>query len=344
MQELEMSAENPDLWNKPAEMQKMNKEKAFLEKAVQEYETFRQRVEDVQVLLEMAFEAQDESTFQECKVELQSLETLGRELELKRVLSGELDANGTYLTINAGAGGTESCDWASMLMRMYLRYAEKHGYSSEILEMTEGDGAGIKSVTIQIQGPYAYGYLKAESGVHRLVRISPFDSNARRHTSFASVFAWAEVDDDIKIDIKMEDVKVDTYRAGGAGGQHVNRTDSAVRMTHLPTGIVVQCQSERSQIQNRERAIKMLKAALYEKEIEARNKAKEAMESQKKANEWGSQIRSYVMHPYHMVKDHRTDFETSQVDDVMDGSLDGFIMAYLKGQMTGATASETGEA
>jgi peptide chain release factor 2 len=329
-----MSAENPEIWTKPAEMQKLNKEKAFLEKAIQEYEGFRLRVEDVQVLLEMSFEAQDEATFQEAKVEVEALEKLGRELELKRVLNGELDANSTYLTINSGAGGTESCDWASMLMRMYLRYAEQHGYVTEILEMTEGDGAGIKSVTIQIQGSYAYGYLKAESGVHRLVRISPFDSNARRHTSFASVFAWAEVDDDIKIDLKMEDVKVDTYRAGGAGGQHVNRTDSAVRMTHLPSGIVVQCQSERSQIQNRERAIKMLKAALYEKEVEARSKAKDVMESQKMANEWGSQIRSYVMHPYHMVKDHRTDYETSQVDDVMNGDLDEFIMAYLKSQMT----------
>jgi peptide chain release factor 2 len=334
-----MAAENPDLWNKPAEMQKMNKEKAFLEKAVQEYEGFRQRVEDVQVLLEMAFEAEDEGTFQEAKAEIASLEGLGRDLEIQRVLSGELDSNGTYLTINSGAGGTESCDWASMLMRMYLRYAEKHGFTTEILEMTEGDGAGIKSVTIQIQGPYAYGYLKAESGVHRLVRISPFDSNARRHTSFASVFAWAEVDEDIKIDVKMEDVKIDTYRASGAGGQHVNRTDSAVRMTHIPTGIVIQCQNQRSQIQNRERALKMLKAALYERELEARNKAKENLESQKMANEWGSQIRSYVMHPYHMVKDHRTDFETSQVDDVMDGDLDGFIMAYLKAQMTAPSAS-----
>jgi peptide chain release factor 2 len=339
-----LAAENPDLWNKPAEMQKLNKEKAFLEKAVEEYQSFHNRVEDVQVLLEMAFEAQDEATFQEAKTEVGSLEKVGRDLELKRVLSGELDANGTYLTINSGAGGTESCDWASMLMRMYLRYAENHGYSTEILEMTEGEGAGIKSVTIQIQGPYAYGYLKAESGVHRLVRISPFDSNARRHTSFASVFAWAEVDDDIKIDLKMEDVKVDTYRAGGAGGQHVNRTDSAVRMTHIPSGIIVQCQSERSQIQNRERAIKMLKAALYEKEVEARNQAKEAMESQKMANEWGSQIRSYVMHPYHMVKDHRTDFETSQVDDVMDGDIDGFIMAYLKAQMTAVTSASEAKA
>ncbi len=320
-------------------MQKLNKEKSFLEKTIQEYESFQQRVDDAQVLLEMSLEAQDEATFKEAKMEVLALERLGRELELKRVLSGELDANGTYLTINSGAGGTESCDWASMLMRMYLRYAEKHGYATEILEMTEGEGAGIKSVTVHIQGPYAYGYLNAESGVHRLVRISPFDSNARRHTSFASVFAWAEVDDDIKIDLKMEEVKVDTYRAGGAGGQHVNKTDSAVRMTHIPTGIVVQCQNERSQIQNRERAIKMLKAALYEKELEARNKEKENLESQKMANEWGSQIRSYVMHPYHMVKDHRTDYETSQVEDVMDGDLEGFIMAFLKSKMTLASSS-----
>lgn len=329
-----MQSENPDLWNKPLEMQKLNKEKTFLEKAVQEWASFDSRVNDAEVLFEMSVEAQDEGSFAEVKTEVQALDKLGQDLELKRVLNGELDANSAYLTINSGAGGTESCDWASMLLRMYLRYAEKHGYTSEVLEMTEGDGAGIKSVTLLISGPYAYGYLKAESGVHRLVRISPFDSNARRHTSFASVFAWAEVDDDIKIEIRPEDLKVDTYRASGAGGQHVNRTDSAVRMTHIPSGIIVQCQIERSQIQNREKALKMLKAALYEKEVEARNKAKENMESQKMANEWGSQIRSYVMHPYHMVKDHRTDHETAQVQDVMDGDLDDFIMAYLKATLT----------
>lgn len=311
-------------------MQKLNKEKTFLEKAVQEWTSFEARVNDAEVLLEMSMEAHDESTFAEAKTEITSLEKLGQELELKRVLNGELDANSTYLTINSGAGGTESCDWASMLLRMYLRYAERHGYSTEVLEMTDGEGAGIKSVTLLINGPYAYGYLKAESGVHRLVRISPFDSNARRHTSFASVFAWAEVDEDIKIDIRTEDLKVDTYRSSGAGGQHVNKTDSAVRMTHIPTGIVVQCQNQRSQIQNRENALKMMKAALYEKEVEARNLKKDEMESQKMANEWGSQIRSYVMHPYHMVKDHRTDHETAQVQDVMDGELDEFIMAYLK--------------
>lgn len=278
----------------------------------------------------MAIEASDEDTFAEGKTEVSALKKLGQDLELKRVLNGELDPCSTYLSINSGAGGTESCDWASLLMRMYMRYAEHHGYSCEILEMSEGEEAGIKSVTLLIGGPYAYGYLKAESGVHRLVRISPFDSNARRHTSFASVFCWAEIDDEIKIEIRPEDIKVETYRSSGAGGQHVNRTDSAVRMYHLPSGIVVSCQTQRSQIQNRDKAMKMLKAALYEREVEARNKQKAEMESTKKANEWGSQIRSYVMHPYQMVKDHRTTFETSQVQDVMNGELDGFIMSYLR--------------
>lgn len=317
-------------------MQKLNKEKSLLERAVGEYQAFHTKLEDAKVLLEMAVEAQDESTFGEVKQEVDACAELGKGLELKRVLSGELDANSTYLAINAGAGGTEACDWASMLMRMYMRYADQHGYRCTLLDQTDGEGAGIKSCTLLIEGPYAYGYLKAENGVHRLVRISPFDSNARRHTSFASVFAWAEVDDDIKIDLNMSDVRVETFRASGAGGQHVNRTDSAVRMIHEPTGIVVQCQSERSQIQNREKAIKMLKAALYEKEVEKRNKEKDAMNATKKDIEWGSQIRSYVMHPYQMVKDHRTDFETNQVGDVMDGELDGFIMAFLKESLQAA--------
>ncbi len=334
LEEISIQAENPAIWEKPAEMQKLNKEKALLEKAVGEFDTFAGRLSDAKVLLEMAEEAQDEGSFSEAKGEVVALEKLGEELELKRVLNGELDSNSAYLSINSGAGGTESCDWASMLLRMYTRYADKHDFKVQIIEMTEGEGAGIKSCTLLIEGPYAYGYLKAESGVHRLVRISPFDSNARRHTSFASVFAWAEVDDDINIEVRPEDLKVDTFRASGAGGQHVNRTDSAVRMTHIPTGVIVTCQVERSQIQNREKALKMLKARLYEMEIEKRNAEKDAMNSQKKANEWGSQIRSYVMHPYQMVKDHRTDHETNQVDDVMDGDLDGFIMSYLKSTLT----------
>lgn len=331
LQELAMASENPDLWNKPAEMQKLNKEKAIVEKAVESWKELDTRVADAEVLLEMAVEASDEDTFQEAKTEAGNLEALVHELEIKKMLSGELDANGTYLSVNSGAGGTEAQDWCEMLYRMYLRYADKHGYKVETLEYNEGDGAGLKSATLLIQGPYAYGYLKAESGVHRLVRISPYDSNARRHTSFSSVFAWAEVDDDINIEVNMADVKVDTYRSSGAGGQHVNKTDSAVRMTHIPTGIVVQCQSERSQHSNRDKALKMLKAALYEKEIEKRNAEKDAMNSTKKAVEWGSQIRSYVMHPYQLVKDHRTQHETSQVQAVMDGDLDDFIYAYLKG-------------
>lgn len=328
-----MQSENPALWEKPAEMQKINKEKTILEKAVSEFEGFSGRLGDASVLLEMAVEAQDEASFQEVKAEVQALEKYGEELELKRVLNGELDANSAYLSINSGAGGTESCDWAEMLLRMYMRYADTHGFKVQVIDRTDGEGAGIKSCTLLIEGAYAYGYLKAESGVHRLVRISPFDSNARRHTSFASVFAWAEVDDDINIEVRPEDLRVETFRASGAGGQHVNRTDSAVRMHHIPSGVIVSCQVERSQIQNREKALKMLKARLYEIEVEKLNAAKDAMNATKKANEWGSQIRSYVMHPYQMVKDHRTDFETSQVHDVMDGDIDGFIMAYLKSQI-----------
>lgn len=316
-------------------MQKINKEKSILEKSVNEWAGFNSRIEDVYVLLEMAVEAHDEGTFKEVKTEIAELAKTGEALELKRVLSGELDPNSAYLSINAGAGGTESCDWAAMLLRMYTRYAEMHGYRCEVIDMNDGEEAGIKSCTLLISGEYAYGYLKSESGVHRLVRISPFDSNARRHTSFASVFVWAEVDDDINIEVRPDDLVVETYRSSGAGGQHVNKTDSAVRMRHLPSGIVVASQTQRSQIQNREKALKMLKAALYEKEVERQNKERDELNSTKKANEWGSQIRSYVMHPYQMVKDHRTTFQSNQVNNVMNGELDDFIMAYLKAQLSG---------
>jgi peptide chain release factor 2 len=327
-----LSAQNPAIWNDPDKMQALNKEKAFVEKAISEFEGFHQRLEDAEVLMDMAIDANDENNFSEAKNEIALLEKIGSDLEVKRILNGETDGNSSYITINSGAGGTEACDWAGILMRMYTRYADQHGFRCEILEMSEGEGAGVKSVTLLIDGPYAYGYLKAESGVHRLVRISPFDSNARRHTSFASVFAWPEVDDNIKIDINPADLDVQTYRSYGAGGQHVNKTDSAVRMKHIPTGIVVACQTQRSQQQNRIQAMKMLKAALYEREVEARNKSKQEMEAGKLANEWGSQIRSYVLHPYQMVKDHRTDYETSQSQDVLNGELDPFIMAYLKAQ------------
>lgn len=340
LDELALAAENPAVWGKPAEMQKLNKEKSILEKAVAEWTQFNGRLEDAKVLLEMAVEASDEDSFKEVKSEIKEIQKIGDDLELKRVLSGELDSNSTYLSINSGAGGTESCDWAAMLLRMYMRYADKHGYRCEILDRTDGEEAGIKSCTLLISGEYAYGYLKAESGVHRLVRISPFDSNARRHTSFASVSVWAEVDDDINIEVRPEDIEVETYRSSGAGGQHVNKTDSAVRMRHKPSGIVVSCQTQRSQIQNREKALKMLKAALYEKEIEKRNQERDALNAQKKANEWGSQIRSYVMHPYQMVKDHRTAFQTNQINDVMDGDLDSFIMSYLKAQLSGTLGGQ----
>ena len=330
LEELNLSAENPAVWGNPDQLQKINKEKITLERTINEFESFERALSDAHVLFEMSIEAHDEASFIEAQQEIAKLIQLGKELEAKRLLSGELDSHSTYLSIHAGAGGTEACDWAGMLLRMYTRYAESQGYKVEVMDVSEGEGAGIKSASLLIEGPFAYGYLKAESGVHRLVRISPFDSNARRHTSFASVFAWAEVDDDIDIQVNPADIVVETYRSSGAGGQHVNKTDSAVRMRHIPSGIVVQCQNQRSQIQNREKAMKMLKAALYEKEVEERNRKKAEMESTKKANEWGSQIRSYVMHPYQMVKDHRTSFETNQVQDVMNGDLQSFIMAYLK--------------
>jgi len=341
LQELNQLLNDPSLWEKPKEMQKLNKEKAAIEKAVDQWSAIHSRIEDAQVLLEMAVDAKDESSFDEVKIETLRIEPALEQLALQKMLSGEQDRNGTYLSINSGAGGTEACDWADILLRMYLRYAEKMEFKAEILDSTPGEGAGIKSATLLIEGENAFGYLKAESGVHRLVRISPFDSNARRHTSFASVFVWPEVDDDIQIEIRMEDVKVDTYRAGGAGGQHVNKTDSAVRMTHMPTGIVVQCQNQRSQHANRDKAIKMLKAALYERELSERQKEKDKLNSVKKANEWGSQIRSYVLHPYQLVKDHRTGHETSQTRDVLDGDLEGFIISYLKGEKkSGSSATD----
>ncbi len=331
LQELAMQSENPDLWNRPDEMQKLNKERALLAKTVDSWTELKNRVEDAKALLELAVEANDEDTFNETKTEIEALEKLVDDLEIAKMLSGELDANNVYLSVNAGAGGTEAQDWCEMLYRMYMRYADAHGYKVETMEYNEGDGAGIKGATLLISGPYAYGHLKAESGVHRLVRVSPYDANARRHTSFSSVFAWAEVDDDIKIEVNPADITVETYRSSGAGGQHVNKTDSAVRMRHAPSGIVVSCQTQRSQHENRAQALKMLKAALYEKEVEKRNAEKDAANATKKANEWGSQIRSYVMHPYQLVKDHRTQHETSQVQTVMDGGIDEFIYAYLKG-------------
>ncbi len=325
-----MQAGNPAVWNDHKKMQTINQERALLSRDVEQWRELNSRVEDAMTLLELAAEEGDESAFADLTVEVGLLQRSAEQLELQKMLSGEMDGRNAYLSINSGAGGTEACDWAQMLLRMYTRYAEKNGYKVQTLEMTEGEGAGIKSVTLLVEGPYAYGHLRAENGVHRLVRISPFDANARRHTSFASVFALPEVDDSINIEIRPEDLRVDTYRASGAGGQHVNRTDSAVRITHLSTGIVVQCQTERSQFANRDRAMKMLRAALYEKEVEERERQVSELSAEKRANEWGSQIRSYVLHPYQMCKDVRTGWETSDTRGVLDGEIQDFIVAYLK--------------
>ncbi len=281
----------------------------------------------------MAEAEKDESSLTEVSHKMGVLEQRLGELEFYQMLSQEQDHCSAIITINSGAGGTEAEDWTNMLLRMYLRWAERMGYKVNILSITPGEGDGIKSVTCEIEGEYAYGYLKAEIGIHRLVRISPFDANKRRHTSFAGFFVYPMIDDEIEIEINEADLRIDTYRASGAGGQHVNKTDSAVRITHIPSGIVVQCQSERSQHQNKAVGFKLLKARLYEKELEKKQEAKQKQEKQKKKIEWGSQIRSYVLHPYKMIKDHRTGYEVGDVDKVLDGDLTPFMKAFLLTQI-----------
>lgn len=323
--------ESPRFWEDNVEAQKVIAKANELKGWTDPYQDIKQQFENVETLLPEASALEDESFIEELVEELSSIEKELSALEVRRMLSGEMDRKNCFLSINAGAGGTEACDWVLMLSRMYQRWAQGRGWKVEIIDQVEGEVAGIKSLTLKISGNYAYGYSKAEKGVHRLVRISPFDSGARRHTSFASVDVLPEITDDITIEIKPHEVRIDTFRASGAGGQHVNVTDSAVRVTHLETGIVVTCQKERSQIQNRETCFKLLRSKLYEKEVMEREKSLEAMGEEKKEIAWGSQIRNYVFQPYTLVKDTRTGFETGNIEAMMDGAvLDDFIFAFLK--------------
>jgi len=319
----------PGFWERDGEGQQILKERASILDSITPWKQEQKELEEIEILLQLVEEQQDEAETQDLLEKVKKSEETVAQMEFLRMLGGKSDPNNAIVSINAGAGGTEAQDWVEMLLRMYLRWGEKKGYHTQIIDILTGEEAGLKNVTFTVTGPYAYGYLKAESGIHRLVRISPFDAGARRHTSFASVFVIPEVSDEIEIVIDEKDLKIDTYRSSGAGGQHVNKTDSAVRITHLPTGIIVQCQNERSQHKNKATALKILKARLYEKEMKEREEKIEVLHHSKKEIAWGSQIRSYVMHPYRMVKDHRTNKVIHDVDRVMDGDLDEFMKAYL---------------
>lgn len=335
-EELSALAENPDLWNNPEQAQKIMRERTRVDNAIADYRRMDQAFRDALEMHELA-EAEGEGALQqEAQTALTHLMDEIKRAELQALLSGEADANNCFIEIHPGAGGTESQDWAFMLFRMYLRWGERRGFKVSIVDEQAGDEAGIKSATLKLSGDFAYGWAKTESGVHRLVRISPFDSNARRHTSFASAWIYPEVDDSIAIDINEKDVVIETMRSGGAGGQNVNKVESAVRITHTPTNIVVKCQIHRSQHQNREEAWKMLRARLYERELELREAAANALNAGKTDNAWGHQIRSYVLHPYQMVKDLRTNVETSDTQGVLDGDLDQFVSASLAARVKGS--------
>ncbi|MBR2924669.1 MAG: peptide chain release factor 2 [Clostridia bacterium] len=330
--ELKEEMNAPEFWNDLERSTAVNRKVSQIEGKLNHVASLYTRADDIDAMLMLLEEEPDDDMGDECANEVETLNSDAEALELETLMRGEYDGCDAILSLHAGAGGTEAQDWTQMLYRMYTRYCERHGYKVTVNDILDGDEAGLKSVTFQVEGMNAYGFLRSERGVHRLVRISPFDSNARRHTSFSSLDVAPIMDNDADFEINMEEVRVDTYRAGGAGGQHVNRTDSAVRMTHIPTGIVAQCQNERSQIQNREVCLRILKSRL----LELREREKEAqmadIKGEMKKIEWGSQIRSYVFQPYTMVKDHRTNFESGNVDDVMDGNLDGFITAFLKMQ------------
>lgn len=326
---------DPGFWNDNRKAQAVLKEINSLKRWVEGWQDLSKELEDVSILNQLATQEKDPQALKEVEKGLADLKEKLNDFEFQTLLAGEDDAKNAILTIHPGAGGTESQDWAQMLLRMYLRWVERKGYRHEVIDFQAGEEAGVKSATIEVTGDYAYGFLKGECGVHRLVRISPFDANKRRHTSFASIFVYPEIEDNITVEIKDDDLKVETFRASGAGGQHVNKVSSAVRITHMPTGIVVQCQSERSQFRNKENALKVLKSRLYQFYKEKEEEKQEKFESQKKKIEWGSQIRSYVFHPYNMVKDHRTNMETGNAQAVMDGEIDEFIQAFLSQKQEG---------
>ena len=319
----------PGFWDDQDRAKTVQRQLGALQDTIKSWETAWEEAEEAALLLEMATEEKDSASEQEVADALPAMEENLAMAELECMFSGEHDENNVMISIHAGAGGTEAQDWVGILLRMYLRWAESRGFKTDILDILAGDEAGTKSVTVRIAGRYAYGYMRSELGIHRLVRISPFDASGRRHTSFASVMVLPELDDDINLDIEDKDLRIDTYRASGAGGQHVNKTDSAIRITHLPSGIVVQCQNERSQHRNKDMAMKMLTAQLYEKEKERQAAEAEGLSGDKKGISWGSQIRSYVLQPYRLIKDHRTEMEIGNVDKVLDGGLDPFIKAYL---------------
>ena len=329
LQKLDEEMSAPDFWNDQKKAKEILQRRKYIEETLKGFRDIESSLEGVEEMLEETDET-DMENLALLEEELKSIESKIGNLEIKTYLSGEMDSKNAFLTIQAGAGGTEACDWAQMLMRMYTRWAEKKGYTVEVVDITPDDVAGIKSATLHIKGPYAYGYLRGESGVHRLVRISPFDANKRRHTSFASVQVAPEIDEDIEVEIRPEDLKIETFRSSGAGGQYVNTTDTAVRITHIPTGIVVQCQDERSQFQNKQKALKILKAKLYQLELQKLEEKRKQYEGEKTDIGWGHQIRSYVFTPYQLVKDLRTGYEETQIDRVMDGEIDGFIESYLK--------------
>ncbi len=334
----------PDFWDDPEAAARLGKERERLTAEVEAWKRLEAQLEDCRVAWELGEEEGDDELVREAQEQLEAVARGVREMELRTMLGGPHDPGDAIVAINAGAGGTEAQDWAQMLLRMYLRWAEKHGFEVEIVDELPGEEAGIKNVTFTVSGPYAYGYLKAEEGVHRLVRISPFDAQARRHTSFASVSVYPEAEEDVAVEINEKDLRVDVFRASGAGGQHVNRTESAVRITHLPTGIVVTCQSERSQHKNRSNAMRVLKARLLDLERRKREEELEAQMSEKREIAWGSQIRSYILQPYRKIKDHRTGLEEGDVDRVLDGDLDPFMEAYLLRVAGAAEPATTGTA